>query len=56
MFSRIIQKFSARDINVAEHWSTLKNAYYSRFSFIPKTGMALPKLGVFAVLFNTYKI
>jgi len=42
---------SRRDLlnNVAEHRSIVKNnlnAYYSRFSFTPKTGKAFPKAGV----------
>jgi len=42
---------SHRDLfnGMAEPWATLKNdrnTYYLHFSFIPKTGVELPKTGV----------
>jgi len=43
MFSYIIQKVSAR----ASILKNDQNTYYPRFSFIPKTGEAFPKLDIF---------
>jgi len=46
---------SCQDLSndVAEHRSTLKNnqnTYYTRFGFIPKTGIAFPKTSVLFLL------
>jgi len=56
MFSHTIQKVSARSFHwkVAEHGSTWKNNQntYSRFSFIPKTGLAFPEVGILFLLWT----
>jgi len=46
LFKRFRRELS---IDVAQHWSMSKNyqnTHYSRFSFILKTGIGLPKTGV----------